>query len=472
MINSKIIQLYSKLNKEEKTLFKKWVRSPVHNQNKDVVQFFDYITSKRKLTERVLTKEKIFAAIYPNKKYDDLRLRHLMTLGVEQLESFVCFFMQKKNKFLQKKHLMDFYKERNLDKFIEQEFTKTTALQAKESIRGKGYYYNGYQLELKKLRFFTQKHGVDTHNIPKLLDRHSILMVIEVLTNACIAVNANYMDQRNNYKVLFLEEVLEVVEGGRYKDVVAVQFYFNAYKCAVYDKDTSYFYALNQLLLEEQQKMKREFIIDLYYIAINYCIRRINRESNVTFLNELFVLYQLGIKDGLLLKYGVLSRFSYKNIITLGLTLKEVDWVAEFIEQQTPLVEKAHRANYHLFAEILLAYEKKEYQRTLTLLGQADLNDLFFNIAIKKIQIKVYYEMELFDLLEPFLNSFDVYLRRNAKMLNQYEDNRNFIKLSRRLLYLKPYDTEGLEKLRKEVNGKNFTLSRDWIVKQLNKLSK
>ena len=63
MINSKLIQLYSALNKEEKTLFKKWVHSPVHNQHKDVIQLFDFIAGKRNLTACVLTKKKAFAAI-------------------------------------------------------------------------------------------------------------------------------------------------------------------------------------------------------------------------------------------------------------------------------------------------------------------------------------------------------------------------------------------------------------------------
>jgi hypothetical protein len=472
MINSKLIQLYSGLNKEEKTLFKKWVLSPVHNQHKDVVQLFDFVTTKRKLTERVLIKEKVFAAIYPTKEYDDLRLRHLMTLGVELLEDFVCFFMQKRNKLLQKKHLIEFYEERNINKFLEQELKKTTALQEEQLSKDQGYYYSYYKLQLKKFYFFTRKDRIGTHNIPTLLETHSILMVIEVLANACVAANTNHIDQRNNYKVLFLKEVLEVVEEGKYKDVVAVQFYFNAYKCAIFDKDTSYFYALNQLLLEGQEKMERELILNLYHIAVNYCIRKINRESNITFFNELFALYQLGIKDDLLLEYGVLDRFSYKNIIALGLTLKRVDWVAEFIEKQTYLVEKEHRDNYRLFAQVSLAYTKEEYERTLTLLGKTELDDLFLNIAIKNIQIKVYYEIGYFDLLEPFLKSCDGYLQRNAKMIHQYEAYRNFIKVTRRLLYVKPYDTKALEKLRTEVSENSLTLSRDWLLKQVDKLGK
>lgn len=472
MIDSKLIQLYSALNKEEKTFFKKWVRSPVHNQHKDVEQLFDFISNKRKLTARVLIKEKVFEAIYPKKEYDDLRLRHLMTLGVDLLENFVCFFMQKRNEVLQQKHLIDFYEERNLNKLLGQELKKTTNIQAKQSLRDQGYYYNYYKLELKKFYFFTRKDRIGAHNIPTLLETHSILMVIEVLANACVAANSYHIDQRNNYKILFLEEVLEAVEGGQYKDVIAVQFYFNAYKCATFDEDTSYFYALNQLLLEAQPNLKRELILNLYHIAVNYCIRKINRESNLDFLNELFALYQLGIKDDLLLEYGVLDRFSYKNIITLGLTLKRVDWVAGFIEERTHLVEKEHRDNYRLFAQVYLAYKKGEHQQTLTLLGQTELDDLFLNIAIKNIQIQVYYEMGLFDLLESFLKSCTGYLQRNAKMIHQYESYRSFIRLTRRLLYLKPYDTKGLKKLKAEVDSNKLLVSREWLLKQMDKLGK
>lgn len=472
MINSKLIQLYTKLNKEEKTLFKKWVLSPVHNQHEDVTQLFDYLFRKRKLTERILKKEKIFKSIYPTKKYDDLRLRHLMSLGVDLLEDFVCFFMQKKDRTAQQKYLIDFYEERNLNKFLEQELNKTTKIQEEEVYRDQNYYYNYYKLQLKKFYFVTRKDRIGAHNIPTLLDTHSILMVIEVLANACVAANSNHIDRRNNHQILFLEEVLEAVEKGKYKDVVAVQFYFNAYKCAIFDEDTTYFYALNKLLVEEQDKLRRSLVLDLYHIAVNYCIRKINKGPNVLFLNELFALYQLGIQNDLLLEYGVLDRFSYKNIIALGLRLRRLDWVAKFIEESTYLVEEEHRANYYLFAQVSLAYELEEYEKTLSLLGKTELDDLFLNIAIKNIQIKVYYEMELFDLLDSFLNSCDAYLQRNANMIGQYQAYRNYIKFTRKMLYLKPYDQKAIEKLRAELQEeKNYTISKDWLIKKIEQLS-
>jgi len=97
---------------------------------------------------------------------------------------------------------------------------------------------------------------------------------------------------------------------------------------------------------------------------------------------------------------------------------------------------------------------------------------LFLSIAIKNIQIQVYYEMGLFDLLESFLKSCTGYLQRNAKMIHQYESYRSFIRLTRRLLYLKPYDTKGLKKLKAEVDSNKLLVSREWLLKQMDKLGK
>lgn len=470
MINSKLIQLYSALNKEEKTLLKKWVCSPVHNQHSEVVQLFDFLFSKKKITTRVLAKEKVFKAIYPTKEYDDLRLRHLMSLGVGLLEDFVGFLMQRKNKILQKKHLIDFYEERNLNKLLVRELKKMETLQEKQTLRDQRYYYHHHDLELKKFYFFTRKDRIGAHNIPALLETHSILMVLEVLENACVAANTHHIDRRNNYKVLFLEEVLKVIEEGTYKDIFAVQLYYNAYRCATFTEDNSYFYTLSDLLLKAQGKVQREYILNIYHIAINYCIRKVNTTSDVLFRNKLFALYQLGIQNDWLLEYGVLDRFSYKNIVSLGLLLREIDWVEQFIKEYTYLVEEEHRSNYHRFVQLLLAYEKGENEKALQLLSQTEFDDLFLNIAIKNIQIKIYYEMGLLDILLSFLNTCDAYLQRNAKMIKVYEMYRIFIRLVRRLVVVNPYDKQALKKLKQEI-AQN-PLSKEWLIEQVNKLMK
>jgi hypothetical protein len=101
MYKSKLIKIYSNFNRSEKTLFKKWVNSPVHNQHKDVLLLFEFIFSKRgHFTALSITKEKAYQFIYAA-SYNDLRLRHLMSLAVTILEKFVRFLIQDSNDFLQ-----------------------------------------------------------------------------------------------------------------------------------------------------------------------------------------------------------------------------------------------------------------------------------------------------------------------------------------------------------------------------------
>ncbi|MFT5646419.1 MAG: hypothetical protein ACI976_001101, partial [Aureispira sp.] len=91
MHKSKLILLYKSLNYSEKSLFKKWLKSPAHNKHTDVIQLFDCIASKKLLTKRTVEKKVLFKSIYPKESFNDLRLRHLMTIGVQVLENFVCF---------------------------------------------------------------------------------------------------------------------------------------------------------------------------------------------------------------------------------------------------------------------------------------------------------------------------------------------------------------------------------------------
>ena len=97
MYKSKLIQLLQILNKEEKEAFLKWVNSPAHLSHKETQKLIKLLLKKRKLTPFTTNNQRIFSQLFPNKNYDDRKLKHLMSYAVKTLENFIEFSLKNRD---------------------------------------------------------------------------------------------------------------------------------------------------------------------------------------------------------------------------------------------------------------------------------------------------------------------------------------------------------------------------------------
>lgn len=469
MYNSKLILLYKSLSFSEKSLFKKWVKSPVHNKHQDVIQLFDFIASKKLLTKRTVEKKVLFKFIYPNTSYSDLRLRHIMTLGVHQLENFVCFIKQKEDQFQQEKSLIKHYSDRNLEKFALLNINKSKIAQTKRVIRDSQFYYEQYQLERIILEHHEKQQRVQTSNLQKITDAYSIAFIIETLQNACAALAYQNLNKKNSCEFPFLATILDFIQQGKYDSIIAIQFYYYSYLSLANPDEVSYFLQLKKLLFEQHSVLPLSEIKHIHIIAFNFCIKKLNTGAE-EYVQEVFELFKYGLEYHILIENDVLSRFTYKNIITAALRLKNIDWTKTFIQEYTPRLEAQYQTNYQHFAEAKLLFTQGYYQQTLQLLNQVEYDDLFLNLDAKIILMKIYYETNSINALDSFLNSFYVFLQRKEIMGYHQKNYKNIVKLTQKLAYLATYDKKGQQKLKTQIEETAPLTERTWLLDQVEKL--
>ena len=65
----------------------KFVRSPYFNQREDVILLFDWIHKSLNGKVPNLSKEKVFFEIFPNKKYNDVLMRQMMSYLYKIIQS-------------------------------------------------------------------------------------------------------------------------------------------------------------------------------------------------------------------------------------------------------------------------------------------------------------------------------------------------------------------------------------------------
>jgi hypothetical protein len=469
MHKSKLILLYKSLNYSEKSLFKKWLKSPAHNKHTDVIQLFDCIASKKLLTKRTVEKKVLFKSIYPKESFNDLRLRHLMTIGVQVLENFVCFLEQKGSYFLQQKSLIKYCSNKNLEKFTWQHIEKSKQVQGKQVVKNSQFYYNQYELEYLILEENEKLKRVQTSNLQAITNNYSIAFIIETLKIACATLSYQNLNKKNSCEFPFLSKILDLLKEGQYKEVIGVQFYYYSYLSLAHPTQSIYFLQLKKLLFAQSEVLPIEEIKQIHIIAFNFCIKKLNNGEE-DYVQEVFDLFKYGLEYHILVENNILSRFTYKNIITAALRLSKTIWTTGFIEQYTPRLEVQYQKNYQHFANAKLLFTQGNYQETSQLLNQVEYDDLFLNLDAKLMLLKIYYEEDKMDVLDAFLNSFYAYLQRKEIMGYHRENYKNIVKFTRKLAYLATFDKDGIQKLKTKIEQTNPLTEKIWLLNQVEKL--
>jgi hypothetical protein len=277
------------------------------------------------------------------------------------------------------------------------------------------------------------------------------------------------LNRKNQFDIPFLQPVLEQIELGVYQEIISVQFYYYSYKSLTEPNQASHYQQLKKLLFEHYQALESSEIKNIHVIALNFCIKQLNN-GDEKYVQEVFDLFKYGLDYNILIKNNVLSRFTYKNIITAALRLKEINWTSQFLEQYTPYLNTKYQKNYHHFASAKLLYTKGDYDETMHLLHQVEYDDLFLNLDAKMILLKIYYEQGSSDALEALLNSFYIYLQRKEVMGYHQSNYKNIIKFTRKLLYLATYDKGSLKKLQQQIEESSPLTEKFWLLQQIKNL--
>ncbi|MCP4440536.1 MAG: hypothetical protein GY810_16445 [Aureispira sp.] len=468
MHKSKLIQTLQAFNSQELELLKKWIYSPVGCQHPETQKLLLNLISKRKLSDKTANKNLVFRQLYPQKPYDDSKLRTLMNRSLQVLENFVHFSLQKKDAFSKNKALVNFYQSRQLPKYAQQYIQKAQKLQKQQFSQDSQYYYQQYQLEQE---IFDQK-GTATRmrqtNLQTIFDHHYIAFALETLRHACTAITHQNL-YNSRYKIPLLEQLLnDISHNIAYKDIPAIQLYYHSYMALSYPEKEKHFEELKKLLIHQHNILSESETKSIYVIAINYCVRRLNTGSE-HYVQAVFELYEHGLDSSILIEKNILSRFTYKNIVAIALRLKEHQWVDRFIQKYTSYLELDYQENYGYYAKAKLLFSQDDFDATLQLLAQVEFDDIFLNMDAKLMLLKIYYERQYFDSLDALITSFRRFLQRKETIAYLKAIYENIINLTEKLIKLTPDKASKLA-LQEEINTTTPLTERPWLLAQLHKL--
>ncbi|BDS12462.1 hypothetical protein [Aureispira anguillae] len=466
MLTSKLVEVYKTLNRIEVRRFKKWLKSPAHNQHDKVIKLFDFIDSRYTLSEKTLSKKRAFKYLSLGTVYKEDSLNHIMSYAYQSLIEFLGY-----NRLIQEKNKINYWqlkelRERQLPNLAQQLLRSTSSDLEKQALRNETYYLEVYNLEAERMHLKTLSNRNAPNNLPAIFESLSSFFMMATLRYACIAISHTQV-HKTNYSIPFLEQILDYVTNAKETVPAVLYIYYCAYMALKYPQKTTYFTQLKTVFFKSAGYMDKKEQRDVLLMTINYCIRSLNQQRNEQAAAEALELYQYGLEHQILMEHGILSKFAFNNIVSLGLKQKHFVWVEQFIQTHGVSLDRSYQKSHVHYNTAKLFFAQQRYDEVLALLVCMEYDDILMNIDAKVMLIKIYYQYQYFDALDALLNSFTVFLQRKS-MLSYHRDNYiYFIQFTKRLFYLANYDKKGKIQLKKAIESTNPLTERQWLLRQL-----
>jgi hypothetical protein len=445
--------------------FGKFVRSPFFTHRTEMERMYAFLAHCRYREKPLPDKELLFRKSFPERTYDDLLLRATMSDLLELMEEYLIWQGLRADETGAKLALAAAFRERNLTKLFQQNRRKLEQQIEQDSIRNADFHRRMLDFQVETAKF--QSRTVRTGELPlqDISNSIDILYLAEKLRHSCTQISHQAVF-KTSYAFGLLPKVLDEVEHNGFLQVPAIALYYYCYRFLTEQYSLDYFQKFRAELRQNGRFFPDTELKELYLLAINYCIRKIN-EGTEPFTREGWELYQEGLEKGFLLENKRLSPFTFNNIVAFGIKLGLYAEVEQFIRAYNTFLETGLQESLLSFNLARLEYKRGHHAAALRLLQTADFKDLVNNIIAKTLLLKIYFELEEFDLLESHLDTFRQFIRRRELSDYHRHNYLNIINFVKKITGLPPGNRPEKALLRTEIEQAGVLTERDWLLEQL-----
>jgi hypothetical protein len=478
MNNSTLIQLFKSLDKADRRQLRKVVVSPYFNQREDVTALFEYIDKHIDTGAPKLIKEKAFAAIYPKQKFDVDRFYYPMSsltqiilkyLTMNELEQQTPQYDRLLNRALRK---------RGAEKIYEKALFDAKTHLSEQPLRNAQFHLDNFMLSFgEEFDAKQQLHRDANFELQDIANNFHFYAISEVLRLA-ISLLSHQIVAKKEYNQPLLASVLLIAE--QHLDVPAVATQYFAFQTLsssnqktiarsndnTSDTEGVFFRKLKTEITNNRKLFPETELRDLILVAINYCIRRQN-SGELSYVHEALDLFQLGLKEGVLLESGVLSPYTYKNVLMLALKINNYDWAEQFLADYKSFLPEKERDNLYKYNYAIFCFRKKDYTKAIQLLQEVNLKEVLFNLDARRMLALIYYDLNEFNALDSYIESSKIYLHRQKELGYQKEAYANFFRIIEKLLKTDLKSSLIKEQLRQEIVETQLLAERDWLLSKL-----
>jgi hypothetical protein len=480
MYNSQLIKICKNLSKSEFKELGRFVQSPCFNQKQEVEILYDFIADHLGGTPSVFQKELVYEKLFPNKLYNDGLMRSTMHNLLKIIKLYLIEKELEQEEAYSQILLARALRKRGFDDYFEKEIEIAFEKNKEQPFRNADFYLNQYKATLEKVEHISlaRRKGEIPYN--DLADALLEFFKAELLRLGSATLSYKAVSKRT-YELPLLEETISLFEGendninidlsdrnlqqSQNTEGIASKIYFNVYQALKTDNPL-YFNDLKILLNTYWLNFPETERRSLYLAAINFCTKKINNHET-EYLTEYFDLTQFGLENKALLENGILSKFIFKNAVTVALKLSKWDWVKNFIENYKQYLHSKERQPVYNYNKAVYFFRKGDYISAMPLLRQADFADVHADLAARCMLLQIYYETNAFDALSSLLDSFSIFINRQKDIGYQKDMYLNLIKYVKKILRGDMKDKAFKQQLVGDIKETAYLAEREWLIEKL-----
>ncbi len=459
------------------TRLHKFLQSPYFNDQEDVTHLFEVVNQVLRKGETAtiqLEKEKVWATLYPKQDLNDAHLRRLASDLTQLALQFMVQEARRQDPLAEALELQKVLEKPELKKHLNGVERQITHLLEATPGKSSAHYLAHFQTYWQVFSRASKVMATADY-MEKLVSADQYLECFYVVQKLKIYIAwLSYRNFRStDQEFLLIHGFWEYLQQERFMHIPLVAVYQQVVACLTEPNEETHFQLLLSNLSEKGDQLTREDLRECYHIAQNYCAIKINQGKN-EYYREMFAIFRKTIESELFLEDNRLSESLYKNVITVGLRVKEFDWVEQFIEQYSTFLPSSIRENARTFNLANLYSHLKQHNKVIELLSNVEYSDVVYALSAKLILVRTYYETDEVIALDSLIDSFRIFLRRNKVISkNQKREYNNFLHIVKKLTSMPLSDQPALAKLRQRVTETSSAMPKKWLLEKIDeRLSK
>jgi hypothetical protein len=475
MKESQLLKTFNCLTLKDRRALRQFVNSPFHNTREDVILLFDYLDKNRDTLNRDLSKETVFKTVFKGNTegvFDLKKLNYTLSFLDNLIREYLIFNQLQSDTVELDVLLHKAFMERGADKLAEKTLMVARQNFNTQTLKNAKVHFQDFTWHTIHYEQSSRKERSDDTSLQESTEAFTDFTIAETLRQACAMLSQQAFSKRT-YRLPLLDAALNIaslkVENVDTKTDAspAVFAYFHAYQSLTKEEDETaqyaHFQSFKTILENNWQQFPAKEMHGLYVLAINFCLKKINR-GHRQFEKEVLSIYKIGLQNHLLFENNQLSPYTYKNAMMAALKVGEMDWASQFLEEYKTHLPMRDRENLFQYNKAIYFFRNNDYSSAMQLLQTVNLREVLFNLDARRLLARVYFELKEYNALDSLIESSKIYLHRQKDIGYHREMYLNFFKILE--ILLKKEDKKS-EVLRGVIEDMKYLAEREWLLSTL-----
>ncbi|MCC6281042.1 MAG: hypothetical protein IT262_10605 [Saprospiraceae bacterium] len=469
---NKIYQVLECFDDAERKRLSKFLHSPYFIKTKTLIGLYEALLVCIDNKAQGFDRKQVWEKIQPEAAYDPIVFRKYCSDLLKWTEVFMAQESLLHNDNQATSALLDFLVRRKIKPLYERSIREARTRIEQKSFRALDDFYTAFLIERHYYAMMDFDVTVNKRTNIEAISHHlDIFYWIEKL-KLFIARLSQQRTSTEQYDLKKMEEIVRFLSTYPVDDIPELAIYYYSFLTMYEEDNVAHYYKLRALLDQYATGMPIREAIEIIDSALHYCTGKFNR-GHREFYQEFFDVFLFALDNNIFSNKSEFAPWRYNNMVGVALRLDKLDWAERFVESYKHLLPPDTRQNTYSFNLARVYRFQKKHEKVLVLLRGVEYEDIGYNLISKMMLTITYFELDEFDALDAFIESFKVFLKRNEKTITEQRRTGylNLLHYVRLLMRLVPGDKTNKDKLRQAIeNDKPRIVNHEWLLEKLDEM--